>query len=171
MGTAGYSPVNEEEEQMEGVTLATALEREHREIDGGIEAYTAGLAEGKNDTAPLLRAMDGLRRHIYLEEEFLFPPLRAGGLMVQLFVMVREHGDLWKTMEALDSSLAAGAASDALLELCTTLLAQLNKHNTKEEPIIYPQADTVLSGEASAQLKAFLDSGRMPEGWVCEKAR
>ena len=156
---------------MEGVTLATALEREHREIDGGIEAYTAGLADGKNDTAPLLRAMDGLRRHIYLEEEFLFPPLRAGGLMVQLFVMVREHGDLWKTMEALDASLAAGAASDALLELCTTLLAQLDKHNTKEEPVIYPQADTVLSDEASTQLKAFLDSGRMPEGWVCEKAR
>lgn len=155
---------------MEGVTLATALEREHREIDGGIEAYTAGLAEGKNDTAPLLRAMDGLRRHIYLEEEFLFPPLRAGGLMVQLFVMVREHGDLWKTMEALDASLAADEASDALLELCTTLLAQLDKHNTKEEPIIYPQADAVLSEEASAQLKAFLDSGRMPEGWVCQKA-
>ncbi|GAB3040430.1 hemerythrin domain-containing protein [Parafrigoribacterium mesophilum] len=156
---------------MEGVTLATALEREHREIDGGIEAYTAGLAEGKNDTAPLLRAMDGLRRHIYLEEEFLFPPLRAGGLMVQLFVMVREHGDLWKTMEALDASLAADEASDALLELCATLLAQLDKHNTKEEPIIYPQADAVLSEEASAQLKAFLDSGRMPEGWVCQKAR
>lgn len=156
---------------MEGVTLATALEREHREIDGGIEAYTAGLAERKNDTAPLLRAMDGLRRHIYLEEAFLFPPLRAGGLMVQLFVMVREHGDLWKTMEALDASLAADEASDALLELCTTLLAQLDKHNTKEEPIIYPQADAVLSEEASAQLKAFLDSGRMPEGWVCQKAR
>ena len=106
MEEAGSPSRIEKEDNMESVTLATALEREHREIDGGIEAYTAGLATGTSDTGPLLRAMNGLRRHIYLEEEFLFPPLRAGGLMVQLFVMVREHGELWKTMEALDASLA-----------------------------------------------------------------
>jgi regulator of cell morphogenesis and NO signaling len=171
MDEAGQSLAIEKEDTMESVTLATALEREHREIDGGIEAYTAALATGTSDAGPLLRAMNGLRRHIYLEEEFLFPPLRAGGLMVQLFVMVREHGELWKTMEALDASLAANAASDVLLEACTTLLAQLDKHNTKEEPIIYPQADTVLTEEAAAQLSSFLDSGTMPEGWVCQKAR
>ncbi|HUG51135.1 MAG TPA: hemerythrin domain-containing protein, partial [Terrimesophilobacter sp.] len=73
--------------------------------------------------------------------------------------------------DALEASLAADAASDVLLEGCTTLLAQLDKHNTKEEPIIYPQADTVLTAEATAQLSAFLVSGTMPEGWVCEKAR
>ena len=61
---------------MESETLGAALEREHREIDGGIEAFIEGLPEGKDQTEPLLRSVNGLRRHIYLEEEFLFPPLR-----------------------------------------------------------------------------------------------
>ena len=57
--------------------------------------------------------MDGLRRHIYLEEEFLFPPLRAAGMMAPLFVMVRQHGELWDAMRALDALLAVDADADA----------------------------------------------------------
>ena len=52
-------------------TLADALEREHQEIDLGIAAFRADPRR----TAALGRALAGLRRHIYLEEEFLFPPL------------------------------------------------------------------------------------------------
>jgi regulator of cell morphogenesis and NO signaling len=151
-------------------TLAGALEREHREIDGGIETFTAALAEGKRDPAPLVRAMAGLRRHIYLEEEFLFPPLKTAGLMIQIFAMLRQHGDLWKTMAALDDLLGSDSAPDVVLASCRDLLAQLDKHNMIEEPVIYPQADTVLSAPANAELAAFLDSGRMPEGWTCAKA-
>src|SRR5699024_5483125 len=87
---------------METEKLSAALEREHREIDTGIEQYTTGVGAGGVDTAPLKRAMEGLRRHIYLEEEFLFPPLRAGGLMAPLFVMVKEHGELWQTMDRIE---------------------------------------------------------------------
>ena len=47
---------------------------------------------------------------------------------------------------------------------------QLQSHNEKEEPI-YPQADTVLQADARERLLAFLDSGAMPDGWVCERAR
>ena len=53
---------------------------------------------------------------------------------------------------------------------CRELLATLDAHNAKEEPIIYPQADVALDPEASAKLHEFLDSGVMPEGWRCEKA-
>lgn len=155
---------------MESETLGAALEREHREIDGGIEAFIEGLPAGKAETEPLVRAMDGLRRHIYLEEEFLFPPLRAAGMMVPLFVMVRQHGELWDAMRALDALLAANADADTLREACRGLLDLLDQHNSKEEPIIYPQADKKLDAAASAQLSAFLEAGRMPEGWTCEKA-
>ena len=156
---------------MESVTLASALETEHREIDGGIEAFTAGLAAGTNDPAPLVRALAGLRRHIYLEEEFLFPPLRAAGMTIQLFVMLRQHGELWASMDALDGLLAGAAGPDALNAACSELLALLDRHNTKEDPIIYPQADKVLTESANTELHSFLASGQMPEGWVCEKAR
>lgn len=151
-------------------TLARALEREHREIDGGIEEFTAALTGGDADPAPLVRAMNGLRRHIYLEEEFLFPPLKANGLVMPIFVMLREHGELWDAMDALDALLASGAEATTVQNACRELLARLDSHNSKEEPIIYPQADGVLEPDATARLHEFLDEGRMPEGWRCEKA-
>jgi iron-sulfur cluster repair protein YtfE (RIC family) len=120
-------------------SLAQALEREHRDIDGGIEQYAASGPDG--DPAPLLRAMEGLRRHIYLEEEFLFPPLKAAGMTMPVFVMLREHGELWDAMDALDAQLASDAAPVVMQSACRELLAMLDNHNSKEEPIIYPQAD------------------------------
>lgn len=150
-------------------TLAAALEREHRDIDGGIEEYSVGLGHGETDPAPLLRAMRGLRRHIYLEEEVLFPPLKAT-LMMPIFVMLREHGELWDAMDALDGLLASDADTDTLHNACRELLTKLDSHNSKEEPIIYPQADAALDAEASAKLHEFLRHGAMPEGWRCEKA-
>lgn len=154
---------------MEIETLGGALEREHREIDGGIESFTASLEAGGNDTDPLVRAMAGLRRHIYLEEEFLFPPLREAGMMMPIMVMLREHGELWNTMDGVETLLAEDTEPEAMLKSCRELLAQLDKHNSKEEPIIYTQADTVLTATASAELSAFLEAGRMPTGWVCAK--
>jgi hypothetical protein len=53
---------------------------------------------------------------------------------------------------------------------CRGLLEQLDRHNSKEEPILYPQADTALSAPANAGLRAFLECGRMPAGWVCARA-
>jgi len=152
--------------------LAEALEREHRDIDGGIEEFTGQLAQGTNDVAPLKRAMAGLRRHIYLEEEFLFPPLREAGMVMPILVMLREHGELWDSMDELDTVLASESQADAsaLLEKCRDLLATLDRHNSKEEPIIYTQADTVPSAEANAKMQDFLASGSTPPGWVCAKA-
>lgn len=151
-------------------TLAEALEQEHRDIDGGIEEYSAALGNGTADPEPLQRAMRGLRRHIYLEEAFLFPPLKEAGMVMPIFVMLREHGELWDAMDALDAQLASDTPEDELQNACNELLAKLDAHNSKEEPIIYPQADTKLKPESSAHLKAFLDSGVMPDGWRCEKA-
>lgn len=152
-------------------TLAAALEKEHRAIDGGIEEYTDILNAGHSDSAPLRRSMDGLRRHIYLEEKFLFPPMRAAGTAVMaLMVMMREHGQLWDSMDALEKQLAEAADADAQLKACRDLLALLDKHNSKEEPVIYAQADDVLSAEATGELSAFLAEGVLPAGWTCEKA-
>ncbi|TDB90361.1 hemerythrin domain-containing protein [Actinomadura sp. 7K534] len=159
---------------MDGEALSAALEREHREIDEGIESFTAALAEGRGDGVPLKRALEGLRRHIYLEEEFLFPPLQEAGLMAPVFVMLREHGELWRTMDRLEAATARGPANPhpegEVRELCTELLGLLDRHNSKEEPILYPQADAVLEPGAIDHLRRFLASGRLPEGWACRQA-
>lgn len=151
---------------MSDVTLAEALEREHRQIDGGIETFVERSTAGEPDPLPLRGALNGLRRHIYLEERFLFPPLREAGMVMPIFVMQREHRELWATMDAVEGLLADGADPKIIRETCATLLSQLDAHNSKEEPVIYTQADRVLSGDATVELQSFLDAGSLPDGWA-----
>jgi hemerythrin-like domain-containing protein len=150
-------------------SLTQALEHEHHEIDAGIETFLEGLALGESRAGDLARAIDALRRHIYLEEEFLFPPLRAAGMLPPVLVMLREHGEIWRILDAIDALDLEGAGEQAR-EQCTALLAQLAAHNAKEEPIIYPQGDAVLSDEAKRELHTCIDEGRTPDGWVCAQA-
>jgi iron-sulfur cluster repair protein YtfE (RIC family) len=150
---------------MKTESLAAALEREHHEIDEGIAAFTAA----PGDPQPLTRAIRALRRHIYLEEEFLFPLLGEAepGLRAPVFVMLREHAQIWATLDALEREPATGAA----LVLCRQLIVRLLHHNLKEEKVLYPRSDDALSPAAGSRLRAFLGSAELPQGWVCAKAR
>ncbi len=91
---------------MEIESLAAALEREHHEIDDGIAAFTASPGNPQS----LTRAIRALRRHIYLEEQFLFPLLRQAepGLAAPVSVMLREHAQMWATLDTLDRELHDG---------------------------------------------------------------
>ena len=149
--------------------VAEALTREHRIIDAGIEEFLRARDAGTIDATPLLGAMDALRRHIFLEETFLFPPLREAGLTMPIMVMLREHGALWNSMDELSNQLEA--AGTDIAGLCNDLLAALDSHNSKEEPIIYPRAGVDLPEFTYAQLRDFIADGRMPDGWVCATAR
>src|SRR5699024_6144494 len=103
-----------------------ALEREHRQIDGGIEEFTELAATGDASTEPLTDAMHALRRHIYLEEQFLFPALRAAGMVPPVLVMLAEHGELWRTMDDIAVQLADPRVdAERVLQTCGVLLAQL----------------------------------------------
>ncbi len=150
--------------------LSSALEREHCEIDREIETFIQKLDSGSVQTEALTAALETLRRHIYLEETFLFPPIRAAGMVMPIFVMMREHGQLWQTMDTLTHLLAEGDDGRRLEQACRQLLDQLHRHNSKEEPIIYPHADSGLPSHTSAELSRFVQTGRTPEGWVCQQA-
>lgn len=147
--------------------LSSVLAGEHTAIDEGIVAFT------ENPLSPA--AVDGLRdavamlrRHIYLEEARIFPGLRDQGLFAALMVMLREHGQMWQTLDRIDATLADGI--DGVPLLCRELLVQLQHHNLKEERVIYPQADQRLDAQEAAHLVAFLRGGTLPDGWVCAKA-
>jgi regulator of cell morphogenesis and NO signaling len=88
-----------------------------------------------------------------------------------VFVMMREHAELWRSMDGLTTLLGSGAEPGRLEGACRELLAQLERHNGKEEPIIYPLADTGLSEQAAAELARFIGEGSTPAGWVCRQAR
>ncbi|BBY83686.1 hemerythrin domain-containing protein [Mycolicibacterium pulveris] len=156
-------------------TLSAALEHEHRVIDRGIEIF----ADGANSRAPsnvtaeqrdaLVNAVEVLRRHIYLEEEYLFPPLRAAGMVGPVMVMVHEHAQMWPLLDQIEESLADGNAATAA-QLCRELLAQLGSHNWKEERILYPQADDTLSAADRDELSELVATAQVPEDWVCHGA-
>ncbi len=93
---------------MPSLALSAALKREHREVDSEIENFIEKLECGSVQPEPLTAALEALRRHIYLEEVFLFPPIRETGMVMPIFVMMREHGELWRTIDALTDLLADG---------------------------------------------------------------
>lgn len=150
-------------------TLAQALEKEHADIDAGIEAFTAGVADGSPPTAAMLAVLTAQRRHIYLEEAILFPPLRQAGMFAPVMVMLMEHGRMWRVMDELEPLLVSGATDQRVTDLCRQLVDLLAAHNPKEEQIIYPAADTALTDSAGSVLRGFLAAGEMPDGWVCER--
>ncbi len=152
-------------------TLSAALQREHREIDTGIETFIEKLECGGIQPESLTAALEVLRRHIYLEEVLLFPPIRDAGMVMPIFVMMREHGQLWRTMDTLTDLLGDGNDDGRLADACRRLLDQLHEHNSKEEPIIYPHADMGLPAHTSSELTRFIETGRTPDGWVCQQAR
>lgn len=153
--------------------LGAALEAEHREIDAGIDAFRTASADGASKTehgdmiVGLRRAIDALRRHIYLEEQFLFPPMQAE-FAIPIGVMLREHGEIWRTLDELEAKLAESSGPARALSVCEELATQLDRHNAKEEPIFYTQADRSLDAEQTAELNDFLHAGQMPPGWTCQ---
>jgi regulator of cell morphogenesis and NO signaling len=155
---------------MPSPALSVALRREHREIDTAIETFIEKLDYGSAQPELLTATLEALRRHIYLEETFLFPPIREAGIVMPIFVMMREHGQLWRTMDNLTDLLADGNDSRWLRDTCAQLRDQLHQHNSKEEPVIYPNADTDLPPQTSAELTRFIETGRTPDGWVCRQA-
>lgn len=154
---------------MSRVTFFDDLTREHREIDDAIEIFIEKLDCGSVQHELLSETLEALRRHIYLEEVILFPPLRDAGIVMPIFVMMREHGQLWRTMDTL-TDLADGNDTRRLRDTCTQLLDNLLQHNSKEEPVIYPNADTDLPPQTIAELSRFIETGRAPDGWVCQQS-
>lgn len=154
---------------MEEGTLGAALEREHHEIDEGIEGFGSETLGPEQRADSLKRAITALRRHIFLEEEYLFPPMRAD-LAIPTMVMLREHGEIWRSLDRIEAGLARDRSEESMREACRELLAQLDQHNSKEEPIFYESADETLSRAQGAVLKDLIEAGEMPEGWVCAKA-
>lgn len=155
---------------MDDSTLTALMEREHHEVDEAIADFVQGLREGDVRHDDLGRATSLLQRHIYIEEALIFPPLRAKGMLAPVLVMEREHGQIWRTLDAVNLEVGSGTAADSVPDRCQQLLHELEVHNGKEEPIIYPQADALLTDSDKDAVRDFIDSGTMPGGWVCAQA-
>ena len=142
------------------------LERQHREIDAAI----MDIAQGKGTIPALAESLALLRRHLYLEEAVLFPPLEQAGLTMPIFVMQREHGQMWPLLEHLEAGCRTQQPVDALRTDCGDLIRQLQMHNPKEEQIVYAAADRLQDERGDAFLAQALLAAALPDGWTCANA-
>lgn len=152
------------------VPVSVTLEQDHREIDARFATFGAALGSGTVDEAAFRAGSEGLRQHIWVEEQFHFPPLRSAGIFGPILVMLREHGEIWDLLDGISAALAAGSAAPALVGPFGRLEALLENHNVKEEQILYPAGDAQLDEDVAAQIRQALTDGQRPTDWSCEQS-
>ncbi|MBI5236229.1 MAG: DUF2249 domain-containing protein [Deltaproteobacteria bacterium] len=130
-------------------TITEYFETDHRRLDAILNRFQSALKNnGWEDALTHIREFKlGLRRHIKAEEEILFPMFEEKTGMTEAgptFVMKMEHKDI---KETLDKLLTAAESKDAKAASSGTayLINILGNHNMKEEHILYPESDALLS--------------------------
>jgi len=129
------------------------LTDDHSRCDHLLGACEAALA-AKDWTAadqafPILR--DAILRHFSMEEEVLFPELEERNPVAAgpAGVMRMEHQQMRQLLSELEQALGRRSRATCLGAMETiNMLAQ--QHNAKEEGILYPLADDILSTGAEA---------------------
>lgn len=134
-------------------TVTDFLQTDHRRLDGLWEEYQRGLRSGNLAEAQTRFAEFalGLRRHIRMEENVLFPAFeeRSGMRgMGPTAVMRSEHREIQALLEGIMGALAgagdSAAAPRAVQEQAEALYALLQSHDDKEESVLYPMSDRML---------------------------
>lgn len=141
------------------------LADQHHRIDAGVKS----MVDGGSDVPALLKSLALLRLHLYVEEAILFPPLVKSGLTMPIFVMKREHGQMWPLLEALAAASVA-PATDTLREDGRKLYQLLQMHNPKEESIVYTALDRLQAQHAEGSFAASIQAAKLPDGWRCAMA-
>lgn len=149
---------------MSRFVVGQVLEHDHHAIDAEFARFREGLERGEWLREPFERAAEALRHHIFVEEEALFPILRVGGLVAPVFVMLREHAEIWQALDAIEA--AAGVDSTRGLSAMATMISVLGPHNSKEEQILYPASGQVLNADDTEGVRLAFEQGKRPGGWV-----
>ena len=149
---------------MSEFVVGDVLEHDHHEIDAGFADARAGFAAGEWRRESFDRSAEALRHHIYVEEEVLFPFLRNGGLVAPVFVMHREHAEIWQGLAAVEAAFGTDAAGAAAA--MDAMAAVLDAHNSKEEQILYPASGSVLAPADTEAVRAAFEESRRPDGWL-----
>jgi hemerythrin-like domain-containing protein len=144
----------------EANTVTGHLTADHRRLDSILEEVVrlaqAGDAAGALDRFQIFRA--GLDRHIDVEEQLLFPMFeeRSGVRTGPTLVMRSEHGSIRDAMKLIGTHLSDGALGSALA-IVAQLTGLLERHNAKEEKILYPMSDRLAAADLPVLLRQMVE--------------
>ncbi|HET7746999.1 MAG TPA: hemerythrin domain-containing protein [Vicinamibacteria bacterium] len=136
-------------------TVTSYLSWDHERLDA-LRRAVAGLTdEGRVDEARAAFAAFEARllRHIRIEEEILFPVFeaRSGFLGGPTTALRRDHDDIARTARRMGAALQA-SDREAFREAHAFLREILGPHVSREEHILYPTTDQLLSPRERALL-------------------
>ncbi len=142
--------------------LAAFFEQDHRDCDARWADVEELLDTADIDTArPVWQKFDtGMRRHMAMEEDILFPAFdsRSGmGGGGPTAMMRMEHQQMRGLLDQIGAAMESGDTQEAL-DIGDTLLMLIQQHNVKEEGMLYPMAQNMLGGEwaaLAAQLEKY----------------
>ncbi len=127
-----------------GMSVTDHMQADHERLDAILEEVRELVATASfADAATRYTAFAaGLRRHIEVEEQILFPLFEklTGMTRGPTHVMRLEHGDIQRLLDAAHAALEVGnlaGANDTL----GALVEMLGAHNQKEERVLYPMID------------------------------
>ena len=144
-------------------TIANYFQEDHERLDALFNAFQRLK---RSDSAKAKESFKefkfGLQRHIVWEEDLLFPlweqqtGMSEGGPTA---VMRAEHRQIGQHLEAIHKKVQEHDPDSDEDE--RRLLGALSAHNQKEERVLYPSIDSVLSDQD--RLSVFNDMKRLPE--------
>lgn len=142
--------------------ISEFMNADHAKLDGIFAEFQQSQQQQQSsdtDRAQELfdEFMAGLQKHILWEEEILFPIFEKRTGMTDggpTSVMRMEHGHIKGMLEEMNATIL-GSTSAGLDVLATQLLELLGSHNRKEENVLYPAIDQMVT---DAELeKVFTD--------------
>ena len=139
-------------------TILDFLGSDHRACDDQFASAESAAAQRSWDSARTLfdRFQAAMEHHLSMEETVLFPAFeaRTGNSMGPTQVMRMEHEQMRGLMRDMAGAAAAGDQR-AFLGLSETLNMLMQQHNLKEENMLYPMSDQVLSGDRDDLIRAM----------------
>ncbi len=145
-----HRPVSEKLEADAGLTAW--LTRCHRKCDALWSAVEESSESGQTQAAQQLAVAafcKATRSHLDLEEGTVFPALEAATGSAGFgpsAMMRREHQQMRGLMTQIELAAESGAI-DQVLDLGDTLLMFTQQHNAKEEAVLYPMSEQLLTAE------------------------
>lgn len=136
-------------------TISDYMSIDHKQCDDVFAALERSVAEGhwEKATHAFREFHNAMQQHFAMEEDVLFPAFeQATGSNAGPTNMMRiEHQEIRGIIDELQQALDQRDAEN-FAGIADTLNIMLQQHNMKEEGILYPMADRVLSHEREALL-------------------
>ena len=129
------------------VKISQSLTEDHRRIDQIFIDIEQVITKSAWDEAwSITNSFDQMMEHHFaIEEECLFPAIEqaTASASAPVRVMTMEHDQIRYLINVLRSAIAEKSRENGL-SACETLLIMIQQHNTKEENVLYPMADTTV---------------------------